>query len=315
MRLWSYQELRRKVEKDLDLEEELFITPSEMLGYCNEAIDEAEAEIVKIDEDYLLTNAPVSLVAGRSVYAMPPNIYANKVRGLEFLSGSIYYPIRRLRRYQKFDRIQDSMYLATSNQDYQWYPKNDSAEGGQKLVLIPTPQVTTAQGVSVTIANPGVLTTPQAHGLSVGQEIYLWTQGTLPTGLKTNRTYLVNTVPSTLTFTLTEAPGGLDIVTTGTQSGVHSFEVFPFQMTLWFIRQANRMFVDADLCDIPQFANFITQFMKKRCYEKEAGHPNYAQAITDLEKQRQMMVDTLTEMAPDDDTRVEGDYSHYSEHS
>ena len=38
----TYEQLRRKVEKDLDLEEELFITPSEMLGYANEAIEEAE---------------------------------------------------------------------------------------------------------------------------------------------------------------------------------------------------------------------------------------------------------------------------------
>lgn len=314
MRIWTYQELRLKVERDLDLEEELFITPAEMLGYANEAIDEAEAEIIKINEDYLLTCAPISFVAGRAVYAMPANIYANKARGIEYLNGSIYYPIRRIRNYHMFDRIQDAMYQPSSTQDYQWYPRNDSAEGGQKMVFIPTPQETPGTTFAVTVANPAVFT-KVAHGLTSGAEIYLSTNGSLPTGLKAGRIYTVTTVIDADTFRVSEVPGGADIATSGTQSGTHSYEQFPFRATLWFIRQANRLYLDADICDIPQFANFITQFMKKRCYEKEPGHPTFQQAIVDLDRQRKLMVETLTEMVPDDDNRVQGDFSHYWEHS
>ena len=45
MRFWTTSEIVEKIERDCDLEEELFIQSTEMLGYINEAIDDAEAVI------------------------------------------------------------------------------------------------------------------------------------------------------------------------------------------------------------------------------------------------------------------------------
>ena len=42
---WTWAQVKTKIMNDLDLNEETFIRPSELLEYCNEAIDEAEAEI------------------------------------------------------------------------------------------------------------------------------------------------------------------------------------------------------------------------------------------------------------------------------
>ncbi|MER9188640.1 hypothetical protein [Mesorhizobium australicum] len=78
-----------------------------------------------------------------------------------------------------------------------------------------------AVGVTVSIASPGVITWPN-HNLSAGDLFYLATTGALPTGLTPDSPMYVKTVLTSGTFTASLTPGGAAIVTTGTQSGVHS---------------------------------------------------------------------------------------------
>ena len=87
-------------------------------------------------------------------------------------------------------------------------------------------------------------------------------------------------------------------------------------VTAWFIRSANKFTgADSDICDIPEFINFVLQYIKVRCYEKEVGHPNLQIAKIDLEQQRKQMNDTLTGMVPDAENDIEGDFSFYADHS
>lgn len=78
---------------------------------------------------------------------------------------------------------------------------------------------------TVTIASPGVFTL-SAHGLAIGDAVFLTTTGALPTGLSANTTYYVATVPSSSTFTLAtslaNALAGTRINTSGSQSGTHT---------------------------------------------------------------------------------------------
>ncbi|MER9170907.1 hypothetical protein NKI12_26850 [Mesorhizobium australicum] len=78
-----------------------------------------------------------------------------------------------------------------------------------------------AVGVTVSIASPGVITWPN-HNLSAGDLFYLATTGALPTGMTPDSPMYVKTVLTSGTFTASLTPGGAAIVTTGTQSGVHS---------------------------------------------------------------------------------------------
>jgi hypothetical protein len=71
MRYWTFAEIKAKVESDLGMEDEDFVSADEMLAYGNEAIDEAEAEIHTINEDYFLTMGPISLVSGTDSYDLP----------------------------------------------------------------------------------------------------------------------------------------------------------------------------------------------------------------------------------------------------
>ena len=83
-------------------------------------------------------------------------------------------------------------------------------------------------------------------------------------------------------------------------------------LKLWYIRNANRIEVNTDVVDIPEFANFIIQYCKVRCYEKE-GHPNMPTAQAKLEFYRQQMTETLNDMIPDGDDEIDPDVSWYLE--
>lgn len=80
---------------------------------------------------------------------------------------------------------------------------------------------------TVTLASPGVFTLT-AHGLVIGDRVYLTTTGALPTGLSANTIYYVVSVPTADTFTLSASEGGSAINTSGSQSGVHSLHHCPW---------------------------------------------------------------------------------------
>lgn len=105
MKLWTYSEASQKVLTDLDLEDETFISPDELVGYFNEAFTEAESEIQSLDTDYFLCKYFVPFVTGVPVYVLPNDILANKVRGFMYQNGSIIYPIVRYRRRFNFQNI------------------------------------------------------------------------------------------------------------------------------------------------------------------------------------------------------------------
>lgn len=85
-------------------------------------------------------------------------------------------------------------------------------------------------------------------------------------------------------------------------------------VTVWYLRQANRLEEDTDVCDIPEFYNFIFQYVKVRVYEKES-HPNTPQAVNVLEQQRRQMQSTLASAQPDAENKIEIDMSFYEEMS
>lgn len=242
MKTWTYSEVKTKIQRDLDLQDETFITADELIDYVNEGIDEAEAEIHKLHEDYFLTSSGITLVNGTASYVMPTSIYANKIRGIVYQNGSRIYEVRRLRGQGKPIAKALMNYNPSSTDDYRYDISNDSVP---KVVFYPTPQ----------------------------------------------------------------------------ESGAY--------MTAWFLRNAARVphvgdakpvsgtysqaEVDAFSLDIPEFTSFVIQFAKVRCLEKE-GDPRLDGAVTILQQQRKMMIDTLTQMVPDDDDTVPMDLSFYEDH-
>lgn len=82
------------------------------------------------------------------------------------------------------------------------------------------PSVDALAVVTMTIASPGVVTDTGSN-MVAGQPIILTTTGALPTGLLAGTTYFVKN-PTANTYELALTVGGASIITSGTQSGVHT---------------------------------------------------------------------------------------------
>lgn len=227
MKVWTYAEAKAKIEKDLDLQEENWITDSELMEYFNDAIDEAESEIHKLglEDEYFLDSAPVALTEGETDYDLPANIFANKIREIVYDDGATRYDIRRLRGPKRFLQKAE-IDSENGSPDYRYLIKHPS--GGYKLVLVPASRETSTANV-----------------------------------------------------------------------------------TMWFIRNANRLTTTTDEIDIPEFIGFLFAHVKRSCKAKE-GILSPAD-LDAVEKQRKLMIETLTEMVPDEDNEIVGDASFYDE--
>lgn len=112
----------------------------------------------------------------------------------------------------------------------------------------------------------------------------------------------------------------LPLTTTGTANNMR-LRFFPTPaengsyIQIWYIRNATKMTTSVaatNVCEIPECANFVLQHCKTRLYEKE-GSPNLSVAAAMLETQRQLLMDTLREMVPDENTLIEPDMTFYTD--
>lgn len=229
MKFWTWAEIRAKIEAECDTEDEDFIRPEELLGLVNEAIDEAEAEIHSLYEDYFIKPATINVNSGDeyvSIATNLPDIYADKIRNVIFRGqGNTVYEVKRIKETLKFAKkaVADTQ---TTTDLYEYFPVNR------------------------TPGNPEMLFVPKFR-----------------------------------------------------ESGT---------LTVWYLRNANRLALDTDICDIPEFINFIFAHMKVKIYGKE-GHPGYQEAFQKLEMERERMNAVLSNRVPDGDNLLEADTSHYED--
>ena len=129
----TYSELKTYLEQELDLQDETFITPNEMMSYFNEAVDMIESAIHNIYEDYFLTNTPLSIANGQAAYTLPSDIYAQKIRRILYNDGGAYkYEIKRVKK------LEEIMFIVAPDL-YSYIITNDSTNG-LRINLYPTPQ-------------------------------------------------------------------------------------------------------------------------------------------------------------------------------
>lgn len=93
---------------------------------------------------------------------------------------------------------------------------------------------------------------------------------------------------------------------------IREADTAPNMMRVWYLRNANRLENDSDICDIPEFVHFVIAQAKLRCLEKE-GHPSMQYWDSQTERLRRRMIDTLTNMVPDGATHIEPNMMHYDE--
>ena len=132
MKRWTWSEIKTKIHDDLDLKSEVFITASELLGYANEAIDEAESLVHTLYQDYYLTSTTLSLVNGTQDYDVQSDIYGDKIRRVLITVGSRNYEIKRIRDIGRISNIE-------SSDDFRYILINDAANSNVKIRIYPTP--------------------------------------------------------------------------------------------------------------------------------------------------------------------------------
>lgn len=148
MKYWTYSEIRTKVRADLGIEQETFVTPDELLGYVNEAIDMIESEIHTLYEDYFLTRKSYTITTGLVEYSLPENIYAMKIRSIIFRDGTDVYTIKRYKnRIDMFEQLEYQNFV--EDDVYQYIIFNDADAAGPMIQLVPSPKVTADSAMKV----------------------------------------------------------------------------------------------------------------------------------------------------------------------
>lgn len=141
MKLWTYAEIESKIRKDLDLQDDdNFVGNDELAGYVNEGIDIAEAEIMKLNEDYFLRSVPLTFVLGTANYDLPADIYGQKIRSFIYANGPRIYEIERIRDPRKFLEKAIVDYNPTGEPFYGYMLKSVTAGEQDKIVIAPPAQ-------------------------------------------------------------------------------------------------------------------------------------------------------------------------------
>lgn len=225
MTSFTLAQIQTKLKYDLDIFDEDFVDlDTELPGYINEAIDDAESVIHTLYEDYFYVQGTITLVSGTHSYALPSDIFGHKIRGLFYNNGTSRYVITKIRK------PSDTLgYTSTTTARYRYLITNVSGTG-PRVKFYPTPL----------------------------------------------------------------------------ESGAY--------IECHYIRNAKRLALTSDECDIPEFINFIYAHVRYNLAIKEKLPLDIEKAEQRLLFQRALMEKTLTAMTVDEDSnRIEQDVTFYED--
>ena len=299
--LYTYAMLLNKLTEDLDLINEPFISSDELLGYMNEAIEEAETAIhtIGIEDTYFMSSDFIFLQPGVSQYALPADIYGNKIRKI-FYSN----PITSVLVQGTTVSGNSSVTLTSSSGVVQ-----GMAVFGTGIPV--TTKVNSVAGNVVTLSNaPTTSDTPTLTFVSI-QPVY---------GARRYEVRKIRNLQDTLYFypgddykfiiqNLQQPAGGnqIQLYPTPTESG-------PL-IQLWYIRQLHRLTNSTtdpnNVCELSMCVNFIFQHVKWRVAKKRRIQEIVAVEEATLQRQYALLQETLREMIPDENNKVQLDLSAY----
>jgi hypothetical protein len=299
----TYGEIQTFVQDKLDLRDEDFITRDEMLSYCEEAIRYCESEIHKlnIEDMYFVAQASIPLVVGQSDYNLPSLMYGNKILRIMYSKDAFLYDIKRLTRQYRFEEGELARRYPTGSPPYYGYMLvNLDPRLGTRMRVFPTP---TESSIVYTVANTGTCATTLGSPIvtmtdTTGLQLEYFVSGTgVVDGTR------IQSVDSPTQITMTE-----NAVATGAAVSLTFTEP---RILVWYIRNASVPTSTTDLIDFPEFWHFIAQFMVVNCVKKEVGNPRLQIEVETLLEIKKQMLETLSNMVPDQDDKVEQDLSSY----
>jgi len=299
----TYGEIQTFVQDKLDLRDEDFISRDEMLSYCEEAIRYCESEIHKlnIEDMYFVAQTTIPLVSGQTDYDLPSGIFGNKILRVMYSKDAILYDLKRLTRQYRFEEGELARRYPTGAPPYYGYMLvNLDPRLGTRMRLYPTP---TEVSTVYTVTNTGTAATTLGSKIvtltsTAGLQAEYFVSGTgIVDGTR------IQSVNSATQITLCE-----NAVATGAAVNLTFTEP---RVLVWYIRNASIPTGTTDLIDFPEFWHFIAQFMVVNCLKKEVVNPRLPLEVETLLKIEKQMLETLSNMVPDQDDQVEKDLSSY----
>lgn len=297
----TYAELKSRVQKRLDLEEEVFIQEDEYQEYTRDAISFVESIIHKFraDDVYFESVAPIALVDGQEDYALPDNIYGNKIRKIIYTKNDDIFEIKRMTRKDRYiDAALRVNFFQTTI--YMYMLLNQDPRTGPRVRLSPasqenTTQITTTVGLTIDSAT---ITCADTTDLAVG--MFAQIDG-VPNGAKI--VSIVDNISVTLSVPAYE--------TTASVAGVFTSP----DVLVYYIREANIPSSDDDLIDIPEWYQIVQQFVVVQCLKKEPNNPRFETEKAELDGYIVAMEAALSNMIPDQEDLIEVDANIYWEMS
>ncbi len=135
----TFGTLQDEVENELDLQDEEFIDPTEMLAYFSEAVRKAESQIHMLGREaiYFKKRAFLTLTNGSTDVAMPTDIYPWKILSIVYANGSKIYEVKRQRRQNFYEEKETLRVIGTTNDFYEYDILNASSSTYPIITLTP----------------------------------------------------------------------------------------------------------------------------------------------------------------------------------
>lgn len=147
----TWNQIRSKVERELDIEVEEFIQPQEFVEYVNDGVALCEADIhtLGLEDMYFRTRFLVPLQVGVEDYALPAPIYMNKILSFIYARGSEIYEIMQLRGPNMYESIARINLYNSVTDFYKYIIRNDTADQGVRLQLVPPSRETSTANATL----------------------------------------------------------------------------------------------------------------------------------------------------------------------
>jgi len=138
-----------KIQRDLDLEEEEFIQTDEMTELINDAITIIEAHMITLGQRdrYFYKRTTLSLVTGTSDYALPTDLYEDKVKEIVYSNGATIYRVHLLDHDTAEEEIERLNRFSTT--EYYKYRIRSDSSSAKYLQIIPASRETVAGAIII----------------------------------------------------------------------------------------------------------------------------------------------------------------------
>ena len=153
----TFREMIEDVRRDMNLDFNItnpYISEADVKRFINEGQEEVARRLQKIKEDYFVTVFDVPFETGINEYALPPDIYAHKIRKVAFIENEVFTTIKKL-TFQDYIRY-SSPIVATGSYPIGYYilEKPIAGQGNKlgtstKLILLPPGGLINVRGLQV----------------------------------------------------------------------------------------------------------------------------------------------------------------------